>query len=174
MLSELSSRPLRLLMLSFSAVTPGFDYGSIFSTAMWSLAPVFVLVGLLIPARLYLEVRSARKRKAAEPPPLALEAKMLRLAELTGDAGKLNAEVQAEILLAQSATIKLKKDAEEAGRIAALSSSERDAVASLVSAQMSAELGKSAKSDRRSALLFNIAFFAAGVLVTLFVPPLWQ
>ncbi|MCP2032597.1 hypothetical protein L1277_002707 [Okibacterium sp. HSC-33S16] len=146
-------------------------------SALWPVLgwfiPALVLIFCIGLLRVWVEARIEERRKASEPPPLALEMKMLQLAELTGAAGQLNREVQAELLLAQTETARLKFDAEEAHRVATLNDEQRQAVASLVSGQLGLQLKRSAKSDFRTQLVVNIIFFTAGVAATLFVPPLF-
>lgn len=143
--------------------------------ALWPTFAWFVpLMAFLFAARVYIDGRAAARKKAALPPPLPLETKMIRLAEITNEAGLLNAEVQTEIIMAQNETIRLKADAEESERLAALSAEQSRAVESMVNKQMSAALGQSGKADRRTQLVYNVAFFIAGAVLTLFVPPLWK
>jgi hypothetical protein len=143
--------------------------------ALWPMLAWFVpLMVVLVAGRAYLEDRASARKKAALPPPLPLETKMIRLAEITSEAALLNAEVQTEIIIAQNETVRLKADAEESERLAALSAEQSRAVESMVNRQMSAALGRSGKADRRTQLVYNVTFFVAGAVLTLFVPPLWK
>ncbi|PWC06577.1 hypothetical protein [Mycetocola zhujimingii] len=147
------------------------DYWRLAGSVLSALWPLLVLLVVSSALRVWVDRRRAIRKQEAEPPALALEEKMIRLTELTGEAGRLNSEVQAEILLAQSEAIQLKADADEAIRLAALNSDEREAVTSLVRSQVSEQLDKNSKRERRAQLLLNAAFFLAGVVVTLFIPP---
>jgi hypothetical protein len=147
------------------------DLWQVFGTVVRMMWPMFVLLALALAFRIWLDRHLAKRKRQSEPPPLALEEKIARLAALTGEAGKLNRSVQAELLLAQSRAIQLRADAAEAVRLAALNADEREAVASLVSAQMSEQLENSGKIERRNQLIVNSGFSPQVFLSPFSFPP---
>jgi uncharacterized protein YicC (UPF0701 family) len=113
----------------------------------------------------------SRRREGPEVK-ASLEERLSELGDNLRDSARLLTEVEAEIEARAARAERLKREADDAERLAALAASERDAVARLVRA----EIGAEGRRSLRRGLLINLLFFVAGILasiaVTLLVHPL--
>ncbi|HEX6472198.1 MAG TPA: hypothetical protein VF069_24105 [Streptosporangiaceae bacterium] len=143
---------------SLDTVVNLVSYGS----AVVSL--VVAAVGTWLTSR-----RHGRDGKTAE---VTLEDRLKELGDSARQSARLLAEVEAEIDARAARAARLKRDAEDAEHILALTEQERHAVARLVRAEVGAE----GRRNFRQGLWINLLFFVAGVLasiaVTLLIHPL--
>ena len=117
-------------------------------------------------------LRSQTRTAPQTPDQLTTERRLEHLAETLRESARAMREVEAEIRIRREATEDLKKEADEAQRVASLNADARDAVQQLFRDELAVE----SRRNFRASLKVNILVFIAGVLATvaiaLFVHPL--
>ncbi len=135
-----------------------------------SVLSAFIALGALwLSIRQYSRSRQDLARLGREE---TLESRLDELTATMRQSAKLIAQVEQELQARAATAERLKGEAATAESLMKLAENEREAVARLVRAEISAESRKSFRSGLRLNFLFFVAGALASVATTLFIQPL--